>query len=40
MLDPLDLDAKRCCLCHELIEAGYDVTDDDGNLYCEDCWQP
>jgi hypothetical protein len=29
-----------CCLCHEPIERGYMVTDDDGYRYCEDCWQP
>lgn len=35
-LDP----GPPCCLCKEPIEAGYVVVDDDGNRYCEGCWQP
>lgn len=30
----------RCSACGDRIEDGFDVRDDDGNVYCEGCWSP
>lgn len=35
-----DYVVARCCSCGDEIEDGFDIRDDDGNVYCEGCWTP